>query len=466
LNAPRPLAEAGALDLDCFDCVNDALNAWLRLRARANDTEAFSRAYTLARGSKPAGKFALSAYSIARRTPPRRIRHGSPDPLAAILLGQLAVARGWQGRGVGASLLQYAVRRFVAAADIVAARQLVTHPLDATAGHFHTRYGWTALAAGERPTLYVLLGHARAAMGLPTPPSPTPAPGAEGSGYRTCLVAMVFPITYRPAAAKTPACLSLRPSPQRPIAPPRPIILEFALRLCDKLSGPLPGARAMPIAPTAAQSEASRRNGAASAGPASAAGKARAALNGVRHGLCGRTFFLLPDEDAAEFARHEAMWLTAWGPRDPFEREAALAVIRATWRESRADRMEACVLADLFAADGLMDEAERAAAKAAALRAMNTLLRYRARLEREAAAARQELETLRQRRLAPAAPARRPDEPEPAPALIPAPLPPPLPAGAFAHAAPAARPDEPEPAPALNRHQRRALAAMERRRAA
>ena len=53
----------------------------------------------------------------------------------------------------------------------------------------------------------------------------------------------------------------------------------------------------MPATPSPVQSEASRLNGARSTGPATATGKARSALNGVRHGLCGRTFFLLPDED-------------------------------------------------------------------------------------------------------------------------------------------------------------------------
>ena len=62
----------------------------------------------------------------------------------------------------------------------------------------------------------------------------------------------------------------------------------------------------MPATPTPAQSEASRRNSACSAGPATEASKARSALNGVRHGLCGRTFFLLADEDPAEFEEHEA----------------------------------------------------------------------------------------------------------------------------------------------------------------
>jgi hypothetical protein len=68
----------------------------------------------------------------------------------------------------------------------------------------------------------------------------------------------------------------------------------------------------MSSTPTPAQSAASRHNGARSHGPASEAGKARAALNGVRHGLCGRTFFLLADEDPAEFAAHEGTWLAAW----------------------------------------------------------------------------------------------------------------------------------------------------------
>ena len=131
----------------------------------------------------------------------------------------------------------------------------------------------------------------------------------------------------------------------------------------------------------------SRLNGARSAGPATEAGKARAALNGVRHGLCGRTFFLLPDEDPAEFLRHEALWLAAWRPRDLHEHQAAEAAIRCLWREERADRLEAVVLTDLFAAGNLPDPAEAEAAKAVAFKALGTLLRYRGRIEREHRAA-------------------------------------------------------------------------------
>ena len=205
----------------------------------------------------------------------------------------------------------------------------------------------------------------------------------------------------------------------------------------------------MPSTPTPAQSAASRLNGARSTGPASADGKGRAARNAVRHGLSGRTFFLLPDEDPEEFAAHEAECLAAWRPRDHAEREAAQAAVRAMWREIRGDRLEVEVLTGLFAAGRIEDAAEREAARAAAFRELAMLLRYQARIARELAAAMAELRALRQRRLAATAP--RPDEPE--------------------GSSPAAAPPVPprmrsEPEPALNRHQRRALAAMARQRAA
>ncbi|MFO1050082.1 MAG: hypothetical protein U1E52_19560 [Geminicoccaceae bacterium] len=197
----------------------------------------------------------------------------------------------------------------------------------------------------------------------------------------------------------------------------------------------------MPIVPTPAQSHASRLNGALSAGPASEAGKARSALNAVRHGLSGRTFFLLPDEDPAEFAAHEAELLRAYRPRDQAEREAVLALVRAEWREVRGDRLEAQVLGDLFAAARIEAQAVREAARASAFRQLSTVLRYQARLGRELAALRAALDALRRRRLG--APLR--DEPEPPADDLPV-------------------RDEPERP--LNRQQRRALAAMARKRAA
>ena len=151
--------------------------------------------------------------------------------------------------------------------------------------------------------------------------------------------------------------------------------------------------------------------------PPPIAGKARSSLNATRHGLSGRTFFLLADEDEADWLHHTALELAMLQPRDALERAAALAVARATWREVRADRLEAQVLGDLFAAGRLADPAEAAAAKAVAFKALGTLLRYRGRIEREQRQAMQALDALRLRHLR-RKPALVPSEPEHAPALL------------------------------------------------
>jgi hypothetical protein len=99
------------------------------------------------------------------------------------------------------------------------------------------------------------------------------------------------------------------------------------------------------------------------------------------------------------------------------------------WREIRADRLEA--------------------------QALSTLLRYRARIQREHDRPLAALDALRQR---PREQARSESEP-PVRAAAP-------PAAPRFVAAPVAVPDEPEPPRALSRHQRRALAARQRERAA
>lgn len=226
---------------------------------------------------------------------------------------------------------------------------------------------------------------------------------------------------------------------------------------------------------TAAQIETSRGNGARSNGPVTAEGKARAALNGTRHGLCSPRFFLLPDEDAGAFALFVGDFLSLLRPRDAAERQAAERAAQARWREMRADRLEAEILSELFAAKDMAEEAEARAVRAAATRALGTLLRYRHRIQRDADRALAELDALRQRPRPMAAASRTSGgtsepEDETAPLAVPAPTPAPLaptpPAGPAleppALAGGRASTSEPGAARPLNRHQRRRLAALRR----
>ena len=225
----------------------------------------------------------------------------------------------------------------------------------------------------------------------------------------------------------------------------------------------------MPARPTQAQSEASRENGARSAGPTSLEGKARSSQNATRHNLHGPCR-LLPEEDAAALDALRADLASLHAPADAVEAHWVEEIAFAMWRQRRLHRLESAAL----------DRAEEATATAGTdepgrplpLASLATLARYRARVGRDLRLAEAELEASRHRRRSAMrdAIADADDggttEPELAdladeilaeigfwagPAAIPA------------------RPDEPCAAPAPhppNRHQRRQMGALTRRLAA
>jgi hypothetical protein len=87
-------------------------------------------------------------------------------------------------------------------------------------------------------------------------------------------------------------------------------------------------------------------------GPRTPEGKARSAMNALKHGLRARGFQLLPEEDPAEWAEHLADLRRDLGPVDPTEEKLVTALAAGMWREVRADRQEAEVLAAIPADGG------------------------------------------------------------------------------------------------------------------
>ena len=143
----------------------------------------------------------------------------------------------------------------------------------------------------------------------------------------------------------------------------------------------------MPNCPSIHQSEASRRNGALSAGPVTIDGKARSAANANRHGLRAGPFRLLADEDPAAFNALLQALLARHNPADAVERHWVEGLAMALWRQRRADHLEDRIL------DAGTDEPETAR-----LPSLDTLLRYRARIERDIRHAEAQLDSLRRAR--------------------------------------------------------------------
>ena len=78
-----------------------------------------------------------------------------PEPIPAILLGQLAVDEAHQGVGLGSDLLVDAAKRSLAAAEVIGARAIVVQALDDRAAEFSQRWGFRPFSEHE-PLMLIL----------------------------------------------------------------------------------------------------------------------------------------------------------------------------------------------------------------------------------------------------------------------------------------------------------------------
>lgn len=86
--------------------------------------------------------YSLATSSIERQAAARKFRHGAPDPIPAILLGQLGVNKEHAGQGIGSGLLKDAFLRSYQVSEIVGARVILLDALDDEAKKFYLHRGF------------------------------------------------------------------------------------------------------------------------------------------------------------------------------------------------------------------------------------------------------------------------------------------------------------------------------------
>ena len=118
------------------------LDDWLAHRAIKSQEAGSARTYVVCAGEDIAGFFSLSVGSILRALALGKIRRNMPDPIPVMILARLAVAQRHHGRGLGASLLQDAVRRTVQAAEIAGIRAIIVHAISQDAARFYQHFGF------------------------------------------------------------------------------------------------------------------------------------------------------------------------------------------------------------------------------------------------------------------------------------------------------------------------------------
>jgi GNAT superfamily N-acetyltransferase len=140
---PEPLEARHKLE--GFDCGVESLNIWLTEHARQAAAGGSARVFVLvdAEQERVCGYYALAAAAVAHEQATQRARKGQPrHPIPAVLLARLAVDTSVQGRGIGAWLLQDAMRRALTASEEVGMRVLIVHALDDDARSFYERWGF------------------------------------------------------------------------------------------------------------------------------------------------------------------------------------------------------------------------------------------------------------------------------------------------------------------------------------
>lgn len=142
---PQPLSILH--DIKSFDCGVDILNHWLAKSALKNQLSGASRTFVVCDLSSPTknqvvGFYALASGAVSHEFATGNIRRNMPNPIPVIVLGRLAVDKSLQGKNLGVSLLQDAVKRCYLVAEHIGARALLVHALDDNAKRFYLKYGF------------------------------------------------------------------------------------------------------------------------------------------------------------------------------------------------------------------------------------------------------------------------------------------------------------------------------------
>ena len=160
---PEPLAVQHRLE--DFDCDRPTLNHWLLHHARQAQSSGSARTFVVADAEdRVAGYFSLTVGQVEMVEAPERIRQGMGRfPLPVVILVRLAVSQENHGRGIGVAMLQDAIRRTMVIAEQAGIRAMLTHPIDAAAARFYTRFGFIASPLRQQQLL-LLLKDARCAQ--------------------------------------------------------------------------------------------------------------------------------------------------------------------------------------------------------------------------------------------------------------------------------------------------------------
>ena len=139
----QPELLAPSHDTQSFDCGAPPLNHFLQRYALANQANGSARTFVTVAQAQVFGYYSLAAASVEHAGVPPRVSKGlARHPIPMLLLARLAVDVRAQGRGVGRSLVQSALLKYLQACEVIGCRALMVHAKDDVAVRFYQSYGF------------------------------------------------------------------------------------------------------------------------------------------------------------------------------------------------------------------------------------------------------------------------------------------------------------------------------------
>ncbi len=130
-------------DTQAFDCGVEGLNQFLQRHALTNQANGSARTFVTVVKEQVFGYYSLAAASVEHAAVPARVSKGlARHPIPMLLLARLAVDVRAQGQGLGRSLLQSALLKYLQACEVIGCRALMVHAKDEAAARFYQGYGF------------------------------------------------------------------------------------------------------------------------------------------------------------------------------------------------------------------------------------------------------------------------------------------------------------------------------------
>ena len=160
---PEPLTASH--DTLSFDCGKAPLNQFLQRYALVNQATGSARTFVSLSQGQISGYYSLAAASAEHAAVPPRISKGlAKHPIPMLLLARLAVDLKAQGNGLGRSLLQSVLGKYLQASEVIGCRALMVHAIDEAAIGFYQSYGFEPSPV-DATHLYLLTKDVRKTLG-------------------------------------------------------------------------------------------------------------------------------------------------------------------------------------------------------------------------------------------------------------------------------------------------------------